>query len=293
MQDPLEAYNQAVTCPFCRTKFSDVIKLIPDCGSFICGACFDELSESLDGSKRFKCRVCDHHHVLPENGLWNCKMLLNLVRHPIEKPLNEQAKKLRLRIENVQEELSKLDSFDPRELLEHRCVQLEHEISLAAESAVKHIHEIEAGLLKQIKEYHQRCLDSFATQTSQSPTGQLRVPLSNEAKLDLDSLTKEIRDFNSKWNDYFKRLNALASDSELEAAISQTDTFRARIRTLDQEITDQALSGKFLQLNLKASFCAARDHLGGLVETSTVKVNQKTSRGESFSAREIILLFTG
>ena len=46
MQDPLDAYQKAFACPFCKVMFSEVVKLIPDCGNFICGACYDELTES-------------------------------------------------------------------------------------------------------------------------------------------------------------------------------------------------------------------------------------------------------
>ena len=276
MQDPLDAYNQAVTCPFCRTKFSDVVKLIPDCGSFICGACYDELVKSLEDSKRFKCQVCDDDHVLPKNGLSNCTMLLDLVRNPIEKPLNEQAKKLKLLTENVRDEMARLDSFDPRDHIEQHCVQLEHDVSQAAESAVKHIHKIETGLYTQIKEYRQKCLDSLLAQSS---TGQPRATLSGNTKLDLDALTKEMQDFATKWDDYFKRLNALASDIELEAAAEQTTAFQARIRNLEQEMRDSVLGAKFLQFNPKASFYSANDHLGELLESSA-KVKQVANEGK-------------
>ena len=69
MQDPLEAYQQLITCPFCQTRFTDVVKFIPDCGNYICGACYGEMIKILDESKRYKCEACKEHHVLPENGL--------------------------------------------------------------------------------------------------------------------------------------------------------------------------------------------------------------------------------
>ena len=115
MQDPLDAYRQLITCPFCQTKFSDVVKIIPECGKLICGACHDELSESLDESKRYKCEACKEHHVLPEDGMLVCTILANLLRHPIEKPLSEQAKKLKQLLEIVQEELANLQAFDSRD----------------------------------------------------------------------------------------------------------------------------------------------------------------------------------
>ena len=150
MSDILEVFRQMATCPFCRNKFSDVVKLIPDCGNFICGACCQELADDLDVWKRYKCEACNDHHMLPGNGFPVCKQLVGLLRHSAEKPLSEQAKKLKLLIENVQEDLARLEAFDPKDHIEHHCLQLEHEVSQTAASAVKHINVPQSGHLPRL-----------------------------------------------------------------------------------------------------------------------------------------------
>ena len=265
MLDPLVIFHKTLTCPFCQTKFSDVVKLIPDCGSFICGTCYDVLAERLGQSKEYNCTACDQQHVLPENGMANCKQLVGLLRNPVEKPLSEQARKLKLLVKNIEEELASLNVFDPRDYIEQHCAQLRESVSQAAESAIKHIHELESDLFNQIEAYRQRRLDSLTTQSSKS--GQLQVSF-NKTRMKCEVFTKEISKFIATWNDYFKRLNASASDNEVEAAINQTGIFQARIRTLDEETKNSALNDSLLHFNPEKSLYSSRDHLGELVEIS-------------------------
>ena len=281
MQDPIDAYRETTTCPFCQTKFSEVVKLIPDCGKCICGTCYDDLIERSDETKEYKCHACGEHHVLPENGLPDCKQLVSLLLHPIEKPLSEQAKRLELLVESVRDELVKLRAFEPRDHVEQHCVQLEHEVSHAADSAVKHIKEIEADLHKQIQAYRQRCLAALeAPLPNMNPQAdEQQAAFTNSIGVELDTLTQEISDFSTKWTDYFKQLNVLASDSELEAATSQVDVFQTRMRALDKDMKNRALCEKVLQFNPKTSFHSQRDHMGELVEIPT-QVDHKAYMGE-------------
>ena len=260
MQDPLEVFNRVTTCPFCQTKFRDVVKLIPECGEFICGICYDHLKEGE--SKEYHCKACDQVHLLPENGLPDCKRFVDLLRHPVEKPLSEQAKKLKNLIGDVQEEIAKLEAFDPRDHIEQHCVQLELEVSQAAESAVKHIHEIEKDLLEQIRVYRQQCLDALPTRT-------LPEPFINLTNRSLRTLKRQAQYFSTKWNGYFKRLNVLASDNEIEAAIRQTNEFQTRIRTLEQETRNSALRESTMLFTSGTVFHSSRGHLGELVRIST------------------------
>ena len=168
--------------------------------------------------------------------------------------------------------------FDQAGGVEDHCVQLEHDVHQAAESAVKHIHEIEKDLLKQIQDYRQGCLDALTAQSSESSSkddqsasqnSQSGDSLTEEPEVDLKTLTKEIEEFSTKWNEYFKRLNSLASDSEIEAAIPQTDELKARIKTLEQETRNNALLESTVLFTSGTVFHSSRDHLGELVRIST------------------------
>ena len=277
MQDPLEVFNRFTTCPFCQTKFSGVVKFIPECGELICGICYDHLKDGE--SREYNCKACDQVHVLPENGLADFKRFADLLRHPIEKPLSDQAKKLKNLIEHVQDEMVKLEAFDPRDHIEQHCVQLELEVSQAAESAVKHIHEIEKDLLGQIRVYRQQCLDALSTQASPEtlalvfPEGSFIKP----TKVNISGLRNQVHYFSNQWEDYFKRLNSLASEKKLDGAIKQAEFFRAQMRKFEQQMRNRALRESAMQFNPRSSFHAVKDHLGELVEISTVaKLKEKS-----------------
>ena len=49
-----------------------------------------------------------------------------------------------------------------------------------------------------------------------------------ETDPDLELLSKEVGLFSSKWNDYFSRVDALASDVEIETALSEAKELRSR-----------------------------------------------------------------
>ena len=124
MHDPLEACQQVITCPFCQTKFTDVVKLIPDCGNFICGACFDG-TERESGPNRSDTSAMLAKGIMccPRTDCQNASRLAGLLPHPIEKPLSEQAKKLQASSSRtVQEQMANLQAFDPRDFMSSTLV---------------------------------------------------------------------------------------------------------------------------------------------------------------------------
>ena len=155
-----------LACSFCDRKFTNTVKIIPDCGNLICGDCYDFLEMDVQESDRsYRCKACRLRHVLPANGYANCNQLLGLARSmPEERQMSVQAKSLRNLVKAVEKELKTLEEFDPREYIEQECEKLELEISEAADFATRHIDKIERELLTQIKEYRQRCLDSYSTE---------------------------------------------------------------------------------------------------------------------------------
>ena len=269
MQDPLEVFNRVTTCPFCQTKFSGVVKLIPECGEFICGICHDHLKDGE--SKEYNCKACDQVHVLPENGLPDCKRFADLLRHPVQKPLSKQAKKLKNLIEDVQEEMANLEAFDPKDHIEDHCVQLELEVSQAAESAVERIHKIEQDLLNQIRAYRQQCLNGLAAQQPPEASSEKvpEGPFIQRTNMNLSALKSQILHFSARWNDYFNKLNSFRSDNNLESAIRQIGLFQDRMRILEQEMKNRALGESLLQFNPNTSFQYDQDNFGQLEEIST------------------------
>ena len=141
-----EKIDRLLCCSFCVHQFSDVVKLIPECGNSICGECEDQLRDELENlPAKYTCKACgEEGHLFPKKGFVNNKSLMNLIKTaPSERPLSKEAKKVRELAERVDEEMKRLESFDPEQYIREHFEQLESEVNEAAESAVKHINEIQ------------------------------------------------------------------------------------------------------------------------------------------------------
>ena len=245
-------------CRFCGTEFGQVAKLIPDCGELICLACYDSLVKDAQVSREFKCKACREYHVLSDSGFPEVRQLPR--SSLFEAPLCPQAKDLITLVHKVQQELEAMQAFDSRECIEQQCEQLELEVSEAAERASKHIDVLERRMLKQIKEYRQRCLDALNAESSQQM---------DKIKSQLDVLAKDVDKIGQKWTDYFCQLSDNGKVSEIEEALVHGRKCEARIKKLEQKLRNSALNGSKLRFNERKEFCLETGHLGQLVEIST------------------------
>lgn len=262
MTNPVRSFESALNCSICKESFTSVVKRIPDCGKLICGNCYDDLIESLDESRKYKCLACAEDHILAENGLPEFFPFLDSQRNSSDKPLSSKLMKLKSLIGELQTEHYKLQTFDSKEFIEELCEQLELEVSAAADSAIRHINKIEDDLRKQIRDYRQRCFDAVE---SSAHNHKLLAP-ANKTKVQLDALTEDIEYFNIKWNEYFGRLDVLKSDKEVQEALGQADMFQTRMREFHQEMRNNALNGTMMQFTSKGTFFLEQDHLGMCVE---------------------------
>ena len=166
--DPGEI-EPALCCSFCQRRFSGVVKLIPECGNSICGECYAFLESELENlPAQYTCKACgEKDHLFSTRGFANNKTLMDLAKkEPIERPLSEQAKKLRELVGRVDEEIKRLDAFDPELYIREQFGQLEDEEAFAAEAAVNHINTIESDLHSQINGLRQEFLVSLKKRLS-------------------------------------------------------------------------------------------------------------------------------
>ena len=94
-----------------------------------------------------------------------------------------------------------------------------------------------------------------------------------------NAIAQEISKFRAKWSDYFKSLNSLASDNQLEAAIQQSKIFQLRMKKIDQELKSRALCDTIIQFNPSDTFNSVQSHLGELAELST-KFTESQTKGK-------------
>ena len=253
-----DAVDKTMKCSsvLCKRDFVDVIKLMPECGLSICGRCYERIDEDIDSqSKQYKCKACGKIHLMPENGLPDNKGLLGILNEKnFEKPLSDQAKSLKAQVELIQSRLQDLNTFDGIEYINNNCSSLELEITVAAESARKHIDKMEESLLKKINDYCQECLDSLHNESS------------NQS---LEALTSETDTFIHKWTSSFTRLDVLASEKEIDEAMSEANTLDSRIQSLETELRTSALQYKNKEVKINKAFFEDNDCLGGILSTST------------------------
>ena len=278
-----EKIDRLLFCSFCEQKFSDVVKLIPECGNSICGECHDGLREKLETMPaQYTCKACgDDGHLLAAKGLPNSKSLMELVRTaPSERPLSDHAKKLRELVERVDQEMKRLGSFNPEHVIREHFEQLEGQVNAAVDAAVKHIKEIRSDLLGQIKEHHQECLDSMRTKSlvkqedTEEPPAKKIARLSTQLHATADppiklpqeiaQLSKKTSEFVIKWRSYFQRAGSYASDQEIGTAFDQAQAFLVKIEKFEEASNLEATNGKTIKFEANNLFLQTRDLLGKL-----------------------------
>ena len=282
-----EKIDRLLCCSLCDHKFSDVVKLIPECVNSICGECHDGLRDELENlPAQYTCKACgEDGHLMPAKGLANIKIVMDLVKTtPTERPLSEQAKKLRELVGRVDEEMKRLDSFDPDQYIREHFDQLEDEVNEAADSAVKHINEIRGGLLRENQERRQECQDSLYASFS----GQLKASREQSSKLQLEiaKLSMYKSKFVLKWKSYFQRADSYASDQEIATALDQAQDVLDEIEKCDQASKLEATNRRSIQFEANNLFVQTKDHLGKLaVNPFKEDKYQGLRRGEDTQAR--------
>ena len=270
-----EKIEQFLYCSYCGHQFSDVVKLIPECGNSICGECEEELRDELEKlPAQYTCKACEEEgHMFPAKGLPTNKGLMNLVKTaPSERPLSEQAKKLREILERVDEEIKRLGSFNPEQYIREHFEQMKDQVCEAAESAVKHIKEIERELLRDIDERCQQYLASHVARLS----AELEV-----SHKPTNKLQQEASEFILKWNDFFQKAGSYASDQDIESALAKAQSVLDEIEIRDKFSKLEANDETMIQFEANNLFLQTKDHLGKLAAFPIEPIKyQGPSQGE-------------
>ena len=285
-----EKIDRLLFCSFCEHRFSDVVKLIPECGNSICGECEDQLRDELENlPAKYTCKACGEGkmHLFLANGLPNNNVLMEMVKTtPSERSLSEQAKKLRELVGRVDEEIKRLHSFDPDQCIREHFDQLEDQVNESADSAVKHINEIRSDLLREIQEHRKECQDSVSARLA----GQLKASKEQSSKLQLEiaKLSRDKSEFVPKWNSYFQKADSYASDKEITTALDQAQDVLQQIEKCNQASKLEATNQKMIQFEANNLFLQARDHLGKVTAFPIKQIKDQESRkGEDDQTRKI------
>ena len=253
-----------LTCPFCWHKFSDVVKLIPECGNSICGDCYEELRNGLMIVK-FQCKPCEGAwHTMPGDELPDNKALMKILRvKPQERPLSDKAKNLKLMLEHMQRRIGNLSSWDETDEIKVYCEQLEHEVLSTAEKAIKHLTKIKGDLLKQIDDYRQDLLarSNLRRLQLQSPSVDLRHMNFDLYRIRIAS---EIESFNNQWLESFGNLHKNIGNEDILKAQKQAKEYMLKITLIEKGIRQQTFTDRFLKFNPNELFMELNSYVGTL-----------------------------
>ena len=225
--------DEELHCSFCKQKFKDVVKLVPICGESICGECSDALLEGMNKAREFKCQICQKKHTMPAEGLTEAKSLSRMLKkRKLDKPLTNEAKKLKSELVDVQKQLSALKSFEPRQHVEDYCDRLEKSVIGSVGCLILNFNLIKEQLKKEINEYRQQCLET-AVVVPGPKTRARSHEVAKRAESDrkkLDMFSPEIELLSKKWNDFFNRPDMIASDSEIRVALNLATDWTQKLR---------------------------------------------------------------
>ena len=258
---PASAIESCLKCQFCQHKFNSIVKLVPDCGNLICGECYDALKDALDSTGQYKCLGCHCFHSMPTAGLADVKggLMKMLQLEPEEKGLSNEAKFLRTLIQQAQDRISKLKSFDRNETVNAACDRLELEVMEMADSAVKHVNKLRDAFVKEINDYRDELLN---------------CPAAKESSPDVDpilTISKNFDELAERWAPYFTQIGVIAEISDIKRALREAKSYEFKLSQLEKKVTGRAFNNYFLELknNLK-DFFESGQPLGELVRKNSV-----------------------
>ena len=274
MSHDINAIEKTLRCSFCAERFSDTIKLIPDCGNSICGNCFDNLKSSQSG--RFQCLACQAYHTLKNGDMPDNLALKQLLDHNKDK-LDEHARILMPLIAEMQEKVSTLKvSLDDDENVNKCCDELKAEVEEAFQKAFEHLISLKDDLLDEISSYRQKGAKQLYASDDQS----IRI------KKQLTELSDEIVDYGQQWGNYFKRKDKVAGKDELDEAQREAKEYSFRMAQIEKKIKSKA-SNKPIEFKANGLFAIGYDHLGELVDRS--KQSKGSFSNDSFGLYQLTI----
>ena len=249
--------ENCLKCEFCQHKLTGVVKLIPDCGNFICGECYDALRDTMSETGQYKCLGCQSVHSMPVCGLADVKGLMKMLQlEPEEKGLSHEAKTLKALIEQAQDKVSKLKSLDRNETVNSACDRLQLEVMEMIDSAVKHVNLLREAFVEEINHYRDELLGSDSTVSNQDL---------------MDKISKDIGDMAEAWTPYFTRISVVADMADIKRALKEVKTYELKLSQLEKKATGRAFNNYFLKLKNKlAEFFESNGPLGELVRVNCV-----------------------
>ena len=283
--------EEILKCSYCRSKFTNVVKLVPECGSSICATCHDKLRGQLKiGSSGYHCQECNESHVMPAAGLSDNKALVKLIMLKNE-PKTDKLDMFKKFQEEIKAKIEKLRSMDADLEVGNYCDMLVKQVMAEIDAAFNHLNKLGNGFLEKINEYRSSLLEPktpSAKRFKSSCENAANSEIDNEesdgdqeeedAKEELDRLQSEIEE-------YGKTLALVGSGMSQNHSIGLLETrikrYQSRYERLETEMRDEIFHGRFMKFKPNPAFCSPGNLLGELViEDPAQSENQVVEKRE-------------
>lgn len=157
-------------------------------------------------------------------------------------------------IDGLRDRIYSLKGFDSAKEINAYCDDLEAEVLLAVESVMKHVKELQDGLLKKISKYRNELLEKSATFHQEDAI----VSRQNE----LASLSLKMDQLKFQCRDYLTR--KLDVTAHLEEARLKIDEYNEKTRDIRQGLRSHTFGHRFMKFKQNEFFFFSKDHLGTL-----------------------------
>lgn len=184
--------NNILNCSRCNKRI-DVPKILP-CGATVCSYC--ALIEPVND--RFKCPVCKELHWFPKDDFPINNALLDLVSHHSEEITHSQD------IANLNENLNLIQNhidilttglLNGGDQIREHCAELRSQVTLATESIMKQLTEVNNQYMNRINEYEQDCLITFESKSD-------KLEFKRHTEAEFVPMIERLRVFHSAWSEF-------------------------------------------------------------------------------------------
>ena len=280
------AVESILKCSFCDLRFIDEIKIIPECGNSICGDCFEDLKTKFERKSQFDCRACDERHVVSISSVGDNKSLLKMLQlRPKERGLTDRAKLLKSFLLVVQEQVDELKQVNKQDEVNAYCDSLEMEVMETLESSIKHLSDIGASLLSEIKDYRSQLLNARPTGQYESstespePEDSLEEPGTDQ---ELEKLSAEIKQFSQEWTNKIELISESFGDQEIQKADFKARDLYFKARLLKTNLRREMFDGRFLRFKENDKFFQSKEYVGRMVCDDSERRNLVNSKFSCF-----------
>ena len=191
--------------------------------------------------------------------------------------VNENVRSLGMLINDLEDTISALKSFDQMEEINAHCDQMLIDVSLTVQSNIKHLLNLESDLSQQIEKYRQERVKALQSKdsTDRLVTAKSELDVLSQASINLASGFKPsfIQESQTKEKEDYQTIHENALDLKFKASL-----LKSKMKRL-------AFNQHFMDFNPNTNFIIGYDHIGKLKIRNQVPRNE----GKLFNTTDFLI----